>query len=327
MRTVQARLLYRLEAYARLSLQMLRCGVPAAEIARHQFPFAVRDPRRPILLELELTNVCNLRCVYCTSPLGLRPRGFMHRTIFDRALAGIEALGINRVRVIGNGEPTLHPQFAEFIRQLAGTTPFLAVLTNAQWRRPDEIVDALVQAPVQMIEVSVDGIDKIGYEAARIAGRFEALLANLETLQRRKRQCRSSTVTNLRVMMRPSERSRETEMKAFWRKFADTVMPQYVFARKALKAVGDSYEPLHHSTNAYPRCSQPFNGLQVEWNGNVPLCSNSVEQAGPPGLLLGNLEHDSLPDLWNSPTMRAYRHAHRTRSIEGMPICRGCTGS
>jgi MoaA/NifB/PqqE/SkfB family radical SAM enzyme len=321
-----ARILYRFSAYRRLSWHMLRRGVPAREILRTQFPLIEPNPHVPALVTVEFTNYCNLGCVYCTSPLGLLPRGFMQRETFERLLEGIKHLGVNRVRVIGNGECTLHPEFTSFIRELGRSVPYVSVLTNGQWKCPEDIINAVLEAPVRMVEVSVAGSDKEGYEKSRLGGHFERLLENLTLLRMSKRRLRSHTITNIRLMLRPSERVAERELMAFWSNYADTVMPQYLVVKKTLAYKEDVYMPVEFHDQSYPKCSLPFKALDVNWNGNVPLCSLSAQQIGGLGLILGNVMTDMLGDIWNGNVMRQYREGHYRRDASKMPICKGCRG-
>ena len=321
----KAKILYRLRSYARLSWHMWRRGVPAREILRTQFPLMEPDPRRPALVTVEFTNHCNLRCVYCNSPVDPRPRGFMAGETFERLLEGLRLLGVNRVRVVGSGEPTLHPEFAHFIRALGKAVPFVSVLTNGQWKSPVEIIEPVLDSPVSLLEISVNGDNKEDYEKSRRGGLFERLIENLTMLKTRQGKRRSQTITNIRLMLRPSERAAEKRLSAFWRHCADSVMPQYVFALKCSTYREDVYMPRHWDNPSYPMCAAPFKAMNVEWNGDVPLCSFALEQTGGLGLVLGNVMTDSLGDLWNGKVMRQYREGHRKREVDKIPVCKGCT--
>lgn len=322
-----ARILYRLGAYRRLSWHMWRRGVTVREVFRTQFPMIEPNPHRPALVSVEFTNYCNLRCVYCTSPLGLRPRGLMATETFERFLEGVRQIGVTRVRVVGNGEPTVHPEFTSFIRALGRTVPYVSVLTNGQWKHPIEIIKGTLESPVSMLEISVDGATKEDYEKSRLGGIFERLIENLTLLKATKRKSRSQTITNIRLMLRPSERAAEKKLVTFWRAYADTVMPQYVMERKHLIYKEDVYTPVQFENHSYPKCAAPFKSLDVNWNGNVPLCNLSAQQMGAPGLILGNVMTDMLGDLWNGQIMQQYREGHHKREAHKMPICKGCTGS
>jgi MoaA/NifB/PqqE/SkfB family radical SAM enzyme len=321
-----ARVLYRLNAYKRLSLHMWWRGVSAKEIFCTQFPLLETHPQAPALVSVEFTNLCNLRCVYCTSPLGLRPRGVMTRETFGRFLEGVKGLGVSRVRIVGNGEPTLHPEFSSFISALCRVVPYVSVLTNGQWKRSAEVINSQLDSNVSLIEISVDGGDKKTYERSRQGGSFDRLLENLTELKAGKQSRGSRTLTNVRLMLRPSERPEEKKLRAFWNGYADTVMPQYVMKRKFLDYREDVYIPAQFRDHSYPRCTSPFKSLEVNWNGDVPLCSLSAQQIGPPGLILGNVRSDALEDLWRQGAMRQYRQAHRDRDSSRMPVCKGCVG-
>jgi hypothetical protein len=91
-----------------------------------------------------------------------------------------------------------------------------------------------------------------------------------------------------------------------------------------LEDVDDLYEPVQTAANHYPRCSLPFKAMEVNWNGDVPLCCYSLAQYGPPGFMLGNVNQTGLRDMWNGTILQSYRKAHRERIHELMPVCRGC---
>lgn len=318
-----ARVLHRFHSYGRMVRQMLRRGVPLKDILRNQFPLIDAHPRVPAMVSLELTSHCNLRCVYCTSPIHLRPGGFMPRDVVERSLEGIRKLGVSRVDVVGEGEATLHPDFAYVVRELVRFVPYVAVITNGQWKHPEKIVGALLDHPVSAVECSVHG-DKAGYERARIGGRFERLVEDLALLKESRDRRRSETIINIRVMLRPSDHAAEKNALAFWRPYGDSVMPMYIVQPKRLAPVDDVYTTVQSHEKTFPRCSLPFRCLFIEWDGNVPVCHMSLQQIGAPGLVLGNVLTDPLDGLWNGPVMRQYREGHRTREAGKMPICEGC---
>jgi radical SAM protein with 4Fe4S-binding SPASM domain len=152
------------------------------------------------------------------------------------------------------------------------------------------------------------------------------LIENLTLFKTSKQTLRSQTITNIRLMLRPSERTVEKQLVAFWKNYADTVMPQYVVELKHLAYKEDVYTPTQFHNLSYPKCGDPFKSLDVDWNGNLPLCSHSVQQIGAPGLILGNVMTDMLGDLWNGNVMSQYREGHYKREASKMPICKGCMG-
>jgi pyruvate-formate lyase-activating enzyme len=320
-----SRILSRRNYYLRLVLSAL-FRVPLVDLFRSHFAALLPDMERPVYVTVEFTNLCNLKCPYCTSPLRLRPQGMMNQDVFTTLVRQIEDLGIGRVRIVGNGEPTLHPRFSEMIQRLAQACPYLTLVTNGQ-RLELESITSMLQAPLRLIEVSVDSNSREGYERMRIGGDFNRLLANLVLLKQTRNKMRAPALINVRAMIHPSELGNESDILKFWKPYCDTVIPQYLHD-EGMNGNGLS-EALfvHSSPESYPRCTLPLKAMGVMWNGNVPLCDFSEKQTGKPnGLLLGNICDDTLRSLWNHAIIKQYRQGHRDRDVRKMPICRGCVG-
>ena len=111
-----------------ISKGLYKIGI--AEMVRTQFPYYLKDAAVPPSLNVEFTNYCQLQCTYCASPLKLRPRGFMSDDIFKNLNKQIKLHKIKRVRAVGNGEPTLHPEFPNMISELSKSTKYTELKTN-----------------------------------------------------------------------------------------------------------------------------------------------------------------------------------------------------
>lgn len=311
------RIRYRLRLYARHVSRSLG-RVPARELVRTQFPFWMSDAPVPPLLSVELTNLCNLACGYCTNPTSRRPRGMMREATFERLVAQASDGGTFRIALCGNGEATLHPRYPDWVRRLSGAVRWVSLTSN--WQRiDDEIISSSLES-LRMLNVSVDGASRGDYERRRVGGRFDLLLRNLDRLNARKRSSGSRMLVNVRVMLEPRDVGREQEIVRFWRPYADVVSRQYILDF----GVG---EPRSFVPDLRGRCTLPFKKLDVHWNGVVNLCSYSWIQVGEPdGLVLGNIDETTVSEMWNGSIMRQYREGHRRRIEAMIPVCRGCPG-
>lgn len=311
----------------RLYLNLIISGlhkVGVKDLFRTQFPFLFSDADLPPSINLELTNRCQLRCTYCTSPLKLRPSGFMTDSTFQRVITQIREHRIKRVRVVGNGEPTFHPHFKWMIKEIAESTGYVELKTNWQYLR-DDIIESVVRANIDAVRISLDSNTKEGYEELRLGGDFNALLRNLEKLIQLRNSLRGKSLIIVTVMLKPTDLNREFELMKFWEPYCDLVSKQYVLDMRTGEP--DSFLATI-SERDWPRCSMPFKELKILWNGNVPLCKYShLQTKDEVGLRLGNINENTIRDLWNNPVMKQYRNAHRTRNTAEMPICRGCFGT
>ena len=180
-----AQSIYRLSSYRRLGWHMWRRGVSAKDIIRTQLPQLESHPPAPALVSLEFTNRCDLRCVYCTSPLGLRPRGMMSAEVFGRVLEGLrDASGQQGSGSSGMENQRCTRNSPSSLRRCAVASRPVSVLTNGQWRRPARTIEALLGPRVGMVEVSVDGADAMAYEKSRPGGKLPPATCEFDGPQR-----------------------------------------------------------------------------------------------------------------------------------------------
>jgi MoaA/NifB/PqqE/SkfB family radical SAM enzyme len=168
---------------------------------------------------------------------------------------------------------------------------------------------------------------KENYENSRINGKYEKLIENLIALKSLKESLNAKTIINIRLMVRPSQQNEyQTELK-FWQQYADRVMPQYLTKINNTAYSTDLFTPLQSQNNTYPKCSMPFKHLEIKWTGEVLMCYYTQYQIGNKGLVIGNINSNSILELWNCKIMKQYREAHRKRINSNMPACKGCPGT
>ncbi len=279
------------------------------------------DSPAPATVGVELTNICQLACPHCDAQhASIRGRsGFMSAETFSRLRGQLRDLKVRNLRLIGGGEPTLHPRFSEWVPGLRGLASFLSVTTNGQRLTPAICEAAL--STLDMIEVSVASDHAAGFEQSRGGGDFDLLLANLSRLHLLRARMKSRTLIHIRIMLRPSDRPIEQRLVRFWGQYGDVISTQALqdyFADR-----GDIFPSAR--APGHPLCVLPFRALGVKWTGDVPLCRASSFQTGTPqGLVLGNVNTGTLASIWNGAMIQQYRAGHRSRRPELMPLCKSC---
>lgn len=308
--------------YAAQVMLLLKKGMTLSNILRYQFPQWMPVAPLPPGLHLEFTNICNLACTYCNTTMNLRPKGLLSEDTFERVVEEVQRHSIKRVYVVGNGEPTLHPAFCDYIGKLSRVTNILSLTTNLQ-KITREVAESIVK-DVNLLNVSLDGADAESYERNRVRGKFTKLIDNFRLLNEIRKESNSNMVINARVMAHPSDEKNLGLIKSFWKQFADIVSIQYVVD---MTGTGGNVYAIQTSIEKYPRCSLPFKQLNVLWNGEVPMCTYYYLQAdNPDDFVLGNIRELGLKQLWLSPLIQHYRRAHKKRDVTNMPLCAGCGG-
>src|SRR5215471_4174042 len=101
----------------RMLVRYLRDG-RALHLALSRAPMLF-EAESPSTLGIEFTNVCQLRCQHCDAQhpeIRGRP-GYMSDATFARLVEQVRTLRVRNLRVIGGGEPTLHPRAADYLRK------------------------------------------------------------------------------------------------------------------------------------------------------------------------------------------------------------------
>ncbi|MEA5446615.1 GTP 3',8-cyclase MoaA [Gammaproteobacteria bacterium AB-CW1] len=139
-----------------------------------------RFGRRFAYLRLSITDVCNFRCEYCL-PDGYqgKPTGFLNRDEIQRLVSAFAELGIRKLRITG-GEPLVRKDALAILADAAATPGIekLALTTNAFNLAAQ--AEALRDAGLSAVNISLDSLDRQGFE--RITGdkRHEKVLAGVD---------------------------------------------------------------------------------------------------------------------------------------------------
>jgi radical SAM protein with 4Fe4S-binding SPASM domain len=91
-----------------------------------------------------------------------------------------------------------------------------------------------------------------------------------------------------------------------------------------LKTIGELSVEEHDERNRLKPCGLLWNGLHVDYEGDMTLCC--VDFDGE--MLVGNIKQRGLLDCWNGPEMRECRRLHLSSSLDVNSLCYRClTGS
>ena len=93
----------------------------------------------PISINLDLTTACNYRCDHCIDWDILNTKHRHDEETLRSSICTMVERGLRSVILIGGGEPTLYPGFADFVRFLKNLELQVAVVTNGG--RGDVLLD------------------------------------------------------------------------------------------------------------------------------------------------------------------------------------------
>lgn len=164
------------------------------------------EPVEPVLrrLQVEVTGACNLRCQMCLvryrPPLDRRTASFPT----ERFVELLDELpDLEQVTLQGLGEPLLHPGLVDMVRAAKARGLRVGFNTNGTILTEDK-ANALLDAGVDWLHVSVDGATAETFERIRDGARFDKVIRNLRRLVelRRRRGVGIPTIQLNAVLMR-----------------------------------------------------------------------------------------------------------------------------
>lgn len=133
-------------------------------------------------LRISLTDVCNLRCVYCMPEnMRFRPQKQLIQDDEVVRLATIFAsLGFNKIRLTG-GEPTLRRNVVELVGALKAVDGIETVAMTSNGILMDYLAAPLAEAGLDRVNISLDTLDETRFRTLTRWGNLRDVMAGLDS--------------------------------------------------------------------------------------------------------------------------------------------------
>src|SRR6476646_868180 len=143
-----------------------------------------RAPALPEIVQIESTNICNAKCVFCPRDEMHRRQGVMSFDLFRKIVDECAALGITHVRVHNYGEPFLDRHLTEKVRyaKQKGIRE-VGMISNGSLIT-EKIARGMIEAGLDAINISVDAAGKEVFERTRLNLEYDTVIGNIRTLAR-----------------------------------------------------------------------------------------------------------------------------------------------
>jgi hopanoid biosynthesis associated radical SAM protein HpnH len=154
----------------------------SARIATHLLRRRLRrEEKFPLIMELEPLFACNLACAGCGKVA--HPASVLkQRMPVQQALDAVAECGAPMVSIAG-GEPLIHPDIGELVRELVARKRFVYLCTNALLM--ERKLDEFTPSPYFSWVVHVDGLRERHDASVNRDGAFDTACAAIREAQRR----------------------------------------------------------------------------------------------------------------------------------------------
>jgi hypothetical protein len=268
-----------------------------------------RAPSMPEIVQIESTNICNAKCVFCPRDEMHRRQGIMTVELFRKIVDECVELGITHVRMHNYGEAFIDRQLVEKVRyaKQKGIRE-VGVISNGSLIT-EAVARGMVEAGLDAINISVDAAGKEVFETTRVGLKYDKVIANIERLVRIRAESGKRRPKLILSFVRQNNTADEQAFIEHWRAIADKVH------------VTDLHNwagTLNTESDVNYPCYRPWLTFTALWDGRVSLCCADFDGK----VILGDLNTSSIREIWNAEPYREVRRQHLESG--GPDICRAC---
>lgn len=268
----------------------------------------------PLLVDIELSSVCNLKCPMCymiTEDFKSKVRiQLMEMDLFKKIVDEISGK-VQAVRLSLRGEATLHPEFTKCICYCKQRgIKEVSFLTNASKLTREYFIE-IAKAGADWITISIDGTGET-YEQVRKPLKFADTLQKVKDIYYIKRENGwEKPVIKIQGIW-PSIKNNPGQ-------YYDTFAPytDLVAFNPLIDYLGNDEDIVYEDNFS---CPQLYQRLVIGSDGKVLLCSNDEEGR----YLLGDVNTESIHAIWHGERMDKARQIHKDGGFARMDVCRKC---
>lgn len=262
----------------------------------HKHPYPHTQNGYPSLVELELTSKCNAHCVFCPRYLFNKTK-MIEKSIFEQVIFRLREAHIKCVKLVGMGEPTLHPDFMWIIRQLRNKG--FQILLNTNGSLIHQCGFEKILALCDEVIISFHSLNPEIHKSILGIDCYDQVLSNIENLLKINEHY--NRVITLYVVLTILNINADEQIRKFWgsrvniRSSGCTNRTIEGFAKNILDIkINCQYNHYPTISERSPMCGYAEAALVIDSQGQYLLCTNDVKR------------NTGLPTVWESSVLEVF---------------------
>lgn len=277
-------------------------------------------------LRLELSNICNHKCVFCPNSKLRRKKVEMPPELVHRLLKEGAQLGVKEVGFFMNGEPFVSSGLEEYIQYAKELDYRVFITTNGALALPERI-RKVIDSGLDSVKFSVNGGSRESYQKVHGRDDYETVMQNLAYFREYRDEMKAKTRILASCVV---TKYIADELDAHYQnlaKYADDVVFYRAesFAGQMKKEVEELRIDIEHEhlpkyalPNKLP-CPELFRVICVTAEGYLTLCCSEALNY----LAILDMNEYSLKEAWHSERMCELRKQHMEGKVTGT-LCETC---
>jgi len=281
----------------------------------------------PSIINLELTNACNLECTFCDHSV-LKSKMVVHdidNNLLLKILTDISPHEFYELGLVGLGEPLLDQNLShhiDIISQFRNNFTRISINTNGV-ALTHKKVELICKSPINHITFSLNATNRQDYYQMMKRDCFDKVIENIIKFMRYRQSAnRSDLSANIQAM--GANQDAILELKKELGKDSEGL---FIFSRKVYKkpvVVGNENFPIAKVDDKRFPCWSIFSRVYIDVDGNLYPCTignDSYRESSE--LRIGNVSEQNVINLFNSPKLSNARLKAYNSSLP-FSECSGC---
>jgi uncharacterized Fe-S cluster-containing radical SAM superfamily protein len=276
----------------------------------------------PLHVDIELSSICNLKCPMCytiTDEFKSKVHtGFMDYELFKKIVDECADGNVFSIRLSLRGEALLHKNFIDCIRYAKDKgIKEVSTLTNGKKLNDKDFCEQIVEAGLDWITVSIDGIDDV-YEGIRKPITFNEIKQSMINLKKtRDNKALRKPAIKIQGVWPAVKQNVNAYLDIF------TPLSDLIYTNPLVDYLGrDSQGQIEYVPDFV--CYQPFQRLVIASDGKALMCAN--DQIGE--VIIGDAMSAmsmTVYEIWHGNILQKVREDHKTHSaIMNYHACQTC---
>ncbi len=282
----------------------------------------------PSQIIIDLTQFCNLACIHCPHPIFKKSEHFtgshldvnLHKKLIDDIAQDSNNI-CQYIRYTANGETLLHPNFDEIILYAGKySNTRINVTTNGNLLTNSKI-NILLEAKVDVIDISIDAFLEETYSKIRINGKLEIVKQNIKNLIKKIKETNSQTKIVVSFVNQPKNIQEAESFKKYWEEQGANfvVIRNLHSSAGSKKNISKKMKDLSQTTFRKP-CLYPWERLTLTPDGKLAFCPADWVH----GSHFIDFKTTSIKEAWQSKFMQELREAHLKNDFKNFSFCENC---
>ena len=211
------------------------------------------------------------------------------------------------------GEPLLHKDLPRMVAYAKDAGVMDVYFNTNAVKLDEETIHKLIDAGLDRISISFEGMDKRIYEKYRVGSDFDLVVKNIDLMKKIKDELGTiKPLVRIQTVLIPELRGKEKEYADFWSPKVDEVA--------YLDMKDEEGNPDHRGIKYDWACHMLWQRMAITWDGTILPCVHDIYE----WMKFGNIAEMSIQDAWNSIKEQQYREIHRVGNAHTIPSCDRC---